>query len=981
MTNDIPDFSFNKWRKLLGLDQKDFDEIKKYLLKIKFKTGEKLYDFNEESKGIIFIISGSMRLIGLDEFDEIITIEKYKSHEIAGGVPILQDIQEFALAAASPVTGFFLSSKNFLKLVIKINKFNEYFERITIQEYFSLFKKFNPKTLTIKELLFFAKKEFLKENKIKLFKSGVHSLQESDTKFLVSSKNIKNKFYGSIIKPNELFEVVGNLEARLVKYPEEWPGLDISSKEIQLENVDITLEVNSNKEKIKSLESLEDIYGRLDKKKYPIYKGIGIINETLACLRMTSLFYEVPFKKDLIKKVIEDQLSRSKIQNLNIYQIAGIIDLMGLKTSIIKPDSIDLLHRIPLPAIVFFEKRPVIIWKKISKNFLVSDPKVGKKLIEIKKLLYRNEKFSTILNFNNVIYSPKARFDLGWFLPYIKKYKFSLFLVVLSSFFVQLLALFNPLLIQQIIDAVINQGSLRSLNILGFLLIIMALAQGILGTLRTYLFSDTTNRIDISLGKNIIRHLFRLPLNYFINRPVGEVSSRLGELEKIRNFLTGTALTIFLDGIFSIIYIAVMLKYSVKLTIWSLSVIPLVMLLTWLVSPIIRRQLKEQAEANAKVNSHLVENIAGIETIKGQGIERQSEWRWENLYGKQIEAGFRNILTSTTAGSISNFLQQISGLIVIWVGASLVLQGKLSIGQLIAFRILSSYVTNPLLRISSIWQNFQEISISLYRLSDIIEQKNEIEITGKNLPPLPPIKGNISFEKIKFAFNNVKGNQLNNINFKCKKGSFIGVIGTSGSGKSTLLKLLMRYYEPTSGKIKIDNYDISKFDLYSIRSQIGIVSQESLLFDGTIQSNISISKPHATFEDILQASKLACADEFIENLSEGYNTHISEKGAELSGGQRQRIAIARMLITNPNLVILDEATSALDIDTEIRVIKNILDFCYSRTIFFISHRINSLKNADQIIVLHEGNIAEQGNHNDLIKLNGRYSTFIKQQNK
>lgn len=583
------------------------------------------------------------------------------------------------------------------------------------------------------------------------------------------------------------------------------------------------------------------------------------------------------------------------------------------------------------------------------------------------------------LIFEKTKFTPKSRFGLSWFLPAIKKYKSSFFQVVIASFFVQLLALFNPLLIQQIIDAVINQGSLKSLNVLGFLLIAMSLAQAILSSLRTFLFSDTTNKIDASLGSSIVNHLFRLPIQYFSKRSVGDVSSRVSELEKIRNFLTGTALTLVLDAVFSLLYIAVMLMYSVRLTIWALSVIPFFILLTVFISPIIKRQLREQSEANARVNSHLVETLSGIETVKAQGMEIVSEWKWGRLYGNQIKAGFRNTITSTTASSISNFFQQLSGLIVIWVGAGMVLKGQLSLGQLIAFRIISGYVTNPILRISGIWQNFQEIGVSLNRLADVVDNPEEIEINGKNLSPLPPIIGKVSYEGINFSFKNNNQLQLKNINFEIKPGSFVGIVGESGSGKSTILKLLMKFYLHNEGKIKIDNFDISKVDLYSLRSQIGIVQQESLLFEGTILSNISIANPNASLEEVTEASKLSLAHEFIENLPSGYSNIVNEKGSELSGGQRQRIAIARMILNNPNLVILDEATSALDVETEKHVVRNLLKKFSDKTIFFISHRLHNVVNADKIIVMNKGSIVEEGQHNELIKQNGTYANLFRNQ--
>ena len=550
---------------------------------------------------------------------------------------------------------------------------------------------------------------------------------------------------------------------------------------------------------------------------------------------------------------------------------------------------------------------------------------------------------------------------------------------MITSFFVQLLGLFNPLLIQQIIDAVISQGNYSSLNVLGTLLVAMALAQALLGSLRTYLFSDTTNRIDISLGATIIHHLLRLPLGYFAKRPVGEVSSRIAELEKIRSFLTGTALTVLLDAVFSVVYIAVMVLYSVPLTFAALGVLPLFVGLTMGVAPIIRRQLRQQAEANARVQSHLVETLSGMETVKGQGMELPSEWRWEQLYGGQIEAGFRNTITSTAAGSANQFLGQVSGLVVIWFGAMLVLEGKMTLGQLIAFRILSGYVTSPLLRLASLWQNFQETALSLERLADIVDHREEIEIAGENLPPIPPLQGAIHYEGVNFRFGSSGPLQLLNVNFEIPAGSFVGIVGSSGSGKSTMLKLLTRLFDPLEGTIRIDGYDISKVDLYSLRSQVGVVPQDSLLFDGTVQANIALTRPDASFEEITGAAQVACAHDFIQALPGGYSNSVGERGSALSGGQRQRMAIARMVLKRPRLLVLDEATSALDVDTEQQVTRNLAEVYRGSTVLFITHRLGSLRHADRILVMHQGSLVEQGTHSELMDLGGRYATLYRQQ--
>ena len=611
---------------------------------------------------------------------------------------------------------------------------------------------------------------------------------------------------------------------------------------------------------------------------------------------------------------------------------------------------------------------------------LVGDPVNGQITIKASDLKGRDdENLIEVLTVQRSKNSPKKRFGLSWFLPALKQHKMVLVQVLVASFFVQLFGLLNPLLIQQIIDAVISQGNVSSLNVLGTLLVGMSLAQAVLSSLRTYLFSDTTNRIDISLGSSIIDHLLRLPLGYFSDRPVGEVSSRINELEKIRRFLTGTALTVILDAVFAVIYIGVMLLYSVQLTIWALIVVPLFVGVTFLSAPIIRKQLREQAEANARVQSHLVETVGGMETIKGQSMEIHSRWRWQQLYGGQISSGFKNVVTSTAAGSASQFLEQLSGLMVLWIGASLVLKGEMTLGQLIAFRILASNVTSPLLRMANLWQNFQETALSLERLADIVDHRQELEVTGEQKPPLPPVLGEVEYNGVNFRFGDQGALNLSNVGFKVEAGKFVGIVGSSGSGKSTMLKLLTRLYEPLEGQILIDGNDISKVDLYSLRAQIGVVPQDSLLFDGSVMSNIALSRPDASFEEVVLAAQVACAHEFIQAMPAGYNSSVGERGAGMSGGQRQRMAIARMILRRPKLLVLDEATSALDVDTERRLTTNLMDLYKDSTVFFITHRLASLKSADHILVMDQGALVEQGNHEQLMALDGRYATLFHQQ--
>jgi ATP-binding cassette subfamily B protein len=503
--------------------------------------------------------------------------------------------------------------------------------------------------------------------------------------------------------------------------------------------------------------------------------------------------------------------------------------------------------------------------------------------------------------------------------------------------------------------------------------------EGVIGSLRTYLFADTTNRIDIRLGAEVIERLLRLPLGYFDQRPVGELGTRIAELEKIRNFITGQALMTVLDSVFSVIYIVVMAMYSWLLTIVALIVLPVQVALTLLGSPIIRRQIRNAAIENSKTQSHLVEVLTGIQTVKAQNVEMVSRWKWQDLYGKYISRSFEKTLTGTALSETSQVFQKLSQLLVLWVGAGLVLKGEMSLGQLIAFRIISGYVTQPLLRLSSIWQNIQELRVSFERLADIVDTPEESDESDRAKIPLPPIQGDVTFEDLFFRFNPGAPEVLKNVNLHVPQGTFVGIVGQSGSGKSTLMKLLPRLYSPTQGRILIDQYDIDKVELYSLRRQIGIVPQDPLLFTGTISENIALTNPDASSDAIVEAAKIAEAHDFIMGLPAGYSTTIGERGASLSGGQRQRIAIARTLLGNPKLLVMDEATSALDYDTERRVCDNLVDALHDRTVFFITHRLSTIRRADLIVMMHMGAIVETGTHDELMAMRGRYYALYRQQ--
>jgi subfamily B ATP-binding cassette protein HlyB/CyaB len=709
---------------------------------------------------------------------------------------------------------------------------------------------------------------------------------------------------------------------------------------------------------------------------YPYVRGEGEMGGALACLQMVAKLFQMPFRRELLRRVLESR--RQQMGGITQQLMGAVVQLMGMDTQLLQVPSA-LVTRVEAPALMQWQGQWVVLFHISPQELVLGVPERGILRRRPSEWLATVGDEVTLLTLKKTAHTPQARFGLSWFWPSIWRYRRVLLEVLVASFFVQLFSLANPLMIQIIIDKVLVQNSISTLNVLGVLLLGVAVAEAVLSAVRTYLFVDTTNRIDMALGTEVIDHLLRLPLRYYERRPVGELATRINELENIRQFLTGTALTVVLDAVFSVVYIVVMMIYSWLLTLIALATVPLFALLTLLAAPIIRRQLRTKAERNAETQAHIVEVLSGIQTVKAQNLELNSRWQWQTRYARYVSAGFQTVITSTTAGAMSQFLNQLSGLLLLWVGAFLVLKGELTLGQLIAFRIIASYTTSPLLRLVQLWQNFQETALSLERLADIVDTPQEVDVKDRQNIPMPPIVGAIRFEEVNFRFNPNGPLQLVNVSLEIAPGTFVGIVGQSGAGKSTLTKLIARLYAPESGRIFIDNYDIAKVDLYSLRQQIGMVLQEPLLFDGTIQDNIAQANPDIPIEAIIEAAKIACAHEFIMSLPQGYNTRVGERGSALSGGQRQRIALARVLVQQPRLLILDEATSALDYDTEAQVCQNLAQALQGRTVLFVTHRLATIRHADRILVMDQGRIVEDGTHEELCALKGRYYSLYQKQ--
>ncbi|MBX9645800.1 MAG: type I secretion system permease/ATPase [Xanthobacteraceae bacterium] len=570
------------------------------------------------------------------------------------------------------------------------------------------------------------------------------------------------------------------------------------------------------------------------------------------------------------------------------------------------------------------------------------------------------------------------RFDIGWFLGAIHKYRRLLGEVLVASFFLQIFALVSPLFFQVVIDKVLVHRSLSTLDVLVIGLLAISMFETVLGILRTYLFSHTTNRIDVELGARLFHHLLALPMAYFQARRVGDSVARVRELENIRNFLTSSALTLAIDLLFTSVFLAVMFVYSPLLTWIVVGSFPFYIAISAGVTPLFRRRLDEKFRRGAENQAFLVESVTGIETLKAMAVEPQMQRRWEEQLAGYVAASFRVLSLGNTASQIVQFVSKVVTAAILYFGARQVIDGSLSVGELVAFNILASRVSAPVLRLAQIWQDFHQARLSVQRLGDILNTTAEPTYSvGRS--QLPALRGNITFDHVTFRYR-VDGQEiLHDISFEVPAGQMVGIVGPSGSGKSTFAKLVQRLYVPESGRVLIDGTDIAMADPAGLRRQIGVVLQENVLFNRSVRENIALSDPAMPMERIVAAATLAGAHEFILELPEGYDTVVGERGSTLSGGQRQRIAIARALIADPKILIFDEATSALDYESERIIQQNMKEIAKGRTVLIIAHRLSTVRSADRIVTLERGRLVEDGTHDALIKTGGRYATLHRMQ--
>lgn len=648
---------------------------------------------------------------------------------------------------------------------------------------------------------------------------------------------------------------------------------------------------------------------------------------------------------------------------------------LELKAQTVKAQ-IDRLDRTPLPAIALDREGNHFILAKISDDgaeVLIQDPALRRpEKIHSETLLSRWTGELILITSRAKLAGDERTFDVSWFIPAVVRYRKLFGEVLVASFFLQLFALVTPLFFQVIIDKVLTHGSLTTLDVLIFALIVVSIFEVILGGLRTYIFSHTAQRIDVTLGARLFQHLMRLPMAYFVARRVGDTVARVRELETIRNFLTGSALTLIIDLAFTVVFFAVMYYFAPLLTWIVLGSIPFYVIVSLTITPSLRSRVEEKFQRGAENQAFLVESVTGVETLKAMAVEPQMQRRWEEQLAGYVSATFRAGNLSNWVGQTVQGIQKITMALTLYWGAILVVSGDLTVGQLVAFNMLSARVAQPVLRLAQLWQDFQQAQISLKKLGDILNAPAEPSmLSGRGA--LPVIKGNVNFDQVNFRYRPDGQEILKRVSLSVPAGQVVGIVGPSGSGKSTLTKLIQRLYVPESGRVMIDGTDLALVDPASLRRQVGVVLQENTLFNRPVRDNIALANPALPLEAIQHAAGMAGAHEFICELPEGYDTIIGERGTTLSGGQRQRIAIARALVSNPRILILDEATSALDYESELAIQKNMTQICKGRTVFVIAHRLSTVRGCDRIITIEAGQIVEDGTHTSLVKAGGRYA--------
>ena len=712
---------------------------------------------------------------------------------------------------------------------------------------------------------------------------------------------------------------------------------------------------------------------------FELPRASGTRDIPLAICQAIALHYGVPFTRDNLLDQINAFLQRQP--ELNLFNMGQLISSLDLSVTL-SEIPLAQLQRLPTPAVLMHNGHfAVVEGFEEDGRLRLLEPELGPLRVPVTALIEPDSDRLSLLLMRRRPGGKERRFSWGWYGPYLEPHRQELIQVLACTAVTTVLGIVIGLgTMRMIMSMSGGTDSISGVISIGIILIVAAVVEAIVSALRSLIFTGVTNRVDMDTRETILDRLVRLPQGFFDERPVGRITYYFNQLDKLRDFLISKALTAILDFGFSFLFLIVLWWLSPTLTLITLSSLPLFIVLAFIANPLIDNQIGRTVEEGIKTNSYLTEAITGIQTIKSQNAELKTRWDFKERYSRFIGEDYKLKVSGETIQALAKFISELTQIATMVVAIYLIIKGDFNIGGLFAFRIMAGKVTGPMIQLVQTWQQFKIQSRNLQLAADVVDRPTEqSDLQATNIP-MPPIAGSVSIQSVDFSYSTTGPQILHNVSLDVPQGTFVGMVGGSGSGKSTVLKLLPRFYEPSNGRILIDGMDINKLELYSLRRQIGVVPQDSLLFDGTIKDNLLMVKPDASADELIRAAKVACAHDFIMEMPQGYNSSVGERGAGLSGGQRQRMALARAVLQNPRMLILDEATSALDARTERQVCLNLFDAFRGRTVFFITHRLTTIRPADMIVLMDQGAVMEVGDHATLIDQRGWYYALYQSQN-
>jgi ATP-binding cassette subfamily B protein len=994
------------------LSDDELDRLAERFQLVRYSLGQTIVRLGEVADALYLVYSGRVRVIGIDSNGEEVTLGTVERGNSFGEQALLtQSPRNFTIRAASDLVLLKLPKEEFEALLHKEPGLREYFDKyvseISIQNFLKLCTAFAPLTPhEIRDVLgslelksYPANQPIIREGEagdaFYILRAGsAHVIKESNGGRVLNQLRAGDSF-GELalltgqpraatimtLEPCSVFRLGKPDFDRIIASSPQFRSamVNLASGYSQAAIAEQDLEAAVTRTPTLELPVAPDVDGAYKPKRARRYPALLQLSETdcgAACLAMILRYFGKHMSVNRLR-----ELANVNREGSTLYSLAEAAETLGFHTRGIKA-AYEHLEKVELPAIAHWEGfHYVVLYEAEPDRAVIADPAIGLRKLtreEFEKgwtgyllLLTATPKLEDV---------EESKTTSGRFLPLLKPYRNLLFEIFLASLVLQLFGLATPIFTQVIVDKVLVHKSTSMLNMLLVGMLLIAVFQTATTALRYYLLVHTTRRIDMQMVVNFYRHVLSLPMRFFEERKVGDILKRFNENARIRDFLTGRALSVTLDCLMIFVYLGLMFYYNVKLTLLALLFIPGYVILTIVATPIFKRQYREAFEKSAEADSQMVESVTGVGTVKASAAERGIRWKLEGLIVKSLNVQFRSALTGMATISVGHLLQTLNTVFLFWYGAHLVLNDELSVGQLVAFNLLVGNVTRPILSVVDLWREVQEINIGFERLNDVFDAKPEEDPASQAMIKMPRIRGHIRFDNVTFRYSTRPDkNALQNVNLEILPGQTIALVGRSGAGKTTFANMLLRLHQPNEGRIFIDGHDLRQVSIGSLRSQIGVVPQDVFLFSGTIRENIAFGDPDAPLEQVVGAAMLAGAHEFVSELPLGYETKIGERGQSLSGGQKQRIAIARALFKKPRILVFDEATSALDTESERAIQRNLDQILKDRTTLIIAHRLSTVRNADVIVVMDRGTVREIGNHDTLMEQKGIYYYLNSQQ--